>query len=51
VLAVVDVLEAYDVRTAGGALVATRPGRGAASWRVTLVRERTDWRVYDVVAS
>jgi hypothetical protein len=51
VLAVVDVLEPYAVRTARGALVAARPGRGAASWRVTLVRERTGWRVYDVQAA
>jgi hypothetical protein len=50
VLDVVDVLEPYDVRTAQGALVAARPGRGAAAWRVTLVRAGADWRVYDVVA-
>lgn len=51
VLAVVDVLEPYDVRTARGALVDARPGRGAASWRITLVRAGGDWRIYDVVAS
>jgi serine/threonine protein kinase len=51
VLDVVDVLEPYDVRTARGALVDARPGRGAAAWRVTLVRAARDWQVYDVVAS
>lgn len=50
VLAVVDALEPYDVRTSRGALVAARPGRAAASWRVTLARADGDWRVYDVVA-
>jgi hypothetical protein len=50
VLDVVDALAAYDVRSARGALVETRPGRGAANWRVTLVREGRSWRVYDVVA-
>jgi eukaryotic-like serine/threonine-protein kinase len=49
VLEVVDVLAPYDVRTTRGALVAARPGRGAASWRVTLVRVGREWRVYDVV--
>jgi Protein kinase domain len=51
VLDVVDVLEPYDVRTARGGLVDVRPGRGATSWRVTLVRAGSDWQVYDVVAS
>jgi eukaryotic-like serine/threonine-protein kinase len=51
VLDVVDVLEPYDVRTARGALVDARPGRGATSWRVTLVRSSSDWQVYDVVVS
>lgn len=51
VLAVVDVLEPYDVRNARGALLETRPGRGPASWRVTLVRGGDAWRVYDVVAA
>jgi hypothetical protein len=51
VLAVVDVLDAYELRDARGSLVGTRPGRGATSWRVSLVRERGDWRIYDVVAS
>jgi hypothetical protein len=51
VLDVVDILEPYDVRTARGALVDARPGRGATSWRVTLVRSASEWQVYDVVAS
>jgi eukaryotic-like serine/threonine-protein kinase len=50
-LAVVDVLDPYAVRDARGALVTTRPGRGPASWRVSLVRGGSGWRVYDVVAS
>jgi Protein kinase domain len=50
VLHVVDVLEPYVVRSAHGALVDARPGRGAASWQVTLERDAGDWRVYDVVA-
>jgi eukaryotic-like serine/threonine-protein kinase len=50
VLDVVDALDSYDVRTARGALVEARPGRGAAAWRVTLVREGSAWRVYDVGA-
>jgi hypothetical protein len=48
VLDVVDALDSYDVRTARGALVDARPGRGAATWRVTLVQEGDGWRVYDV---
>jgi hypothetical protein len=51
VLDVVDALDPYDVRTGRGALVDARPGRGAATWRVTLVREGSGWRVYDVAAS
>ena len=51
VLDVVDALDPYDVRTARGALVDARPGRGAASWRVTLVREGGDWRVFDVAGT
>jgi hypothetical protein len=50
VLDVVDALDSYDVRSARGALVETRSGRGAATWRVTLVRDGRSWRVYDVVA-
>jgi hypothetical protein len=50
VLDVVDALDSYDMRTARGALVEARPGRGAAAWRVTLVREGGGWRVYDVAA-
>jgi len=50
VLDVEDALDSYDVRSARGALVETRPGRGAATWRVTLVREGRAWRVYDVGA-
>jgi len=50
VLAVVDALDPYDVRTTRGALVAARPGRAAASWRVTLARSGGEWRVYDVVS-
>jgi hypothetical protein len=50
VLDVVDALDSYDVRTARGALVDARPGRGAATWRVTLVRESSGWRVYDLAA-
>jgi hypothetical protein len=50
VLDVVDSLDSYDVRTARGALLDARPGRGAATWRVTLVREGSGWRVYDVAA-
>jgi hypothetical protein len=50
VLDVVDALDPYDVRTAEGAVVDARPGRGAATWRVTLVREVGGWRVYDVAA-
>jgi hypothetical protein len=51
VLDVVDALDSYDVRSARGALVEARPGRGAATWRVILVREGRAWRVYDVEAS
>jgi hypothetical protein len=51
VLEVVDVLEPYEVRGAKGVLVERRPGRGAASWRVTLVRSGSEWQFYDVVAS
>jgi hypothetical protein len=50
VLDVVDALDSYDVRSARGALVETRSGRGAATWRVTLVRDGRSWRVYDVMA-
>ena len=50
VLDVVDALDSYEVRTARGALVDARPGRGAATWRVTLVHEGSGWRVYDVAA-
>jgi hypothetical protein len=50
VLDLVDALDSYDVRTARGALVDARPGRGAAAWRVTLVRDGSGWRVYDVAA-
>ena len=50
VLDVVDVLEPYELRTSRGARTSTRPGRAAASWRVTLVRVGNDWRVYDVAA-
>jgi hypothetical protein len=50
VLDVVDALDPYDVRTARGALVDARPGRGAGTWRVTLVLEGSGWRVYDVAA-
>lgn len=50
-LRVVDVLDPYDLRDAAGALAQHRPGRGATSWLVTLVREPAGWRIYDVVAS
>lgn len=50
VLDVVDALDPYDVRTARGALVDARPGRGATAWRVTLVSAGGDWRVFDVAA-
>jgi eukaryotic-like serine/threonine-protein kinase len=50
VLDVVDALDSYDVRSARGALVETRSGRGAATWRVTLVPDGRSWRVYDVMA-
>jgi hypothetical protein len=50
VLTVVDVLEPYDIRTARGALVASRPGRGPTRWQVTLARDGGEWRVDDVVA-
>jgi Protein kinase domain len=51
VLSVVDALDPYDVRSARGALVSARPGRAAATWRVTLVRAGGAWRVYDVLAA
>jgi tRNA A-37 threonylcarbamoyl transferase component Bud32 len=51
VLRVVDVMEPYELRTASGRLVATRPGRSARTWRVTLVRSAAGWRFFAVTAS
>jgi hypothetical protein len=51
VLTVVDVLEPYELRTSRGSLVATRSGRGATTWRVTLVHRAAGWRIFDVVAT
>jgi hypothetical protein len=49
VLRVVDVMAAYElVRADDGATASTRPGRGPATWTVTLVREGSAWRMYDV---
>mgnify|MGYP001556686399 CR=1 FL=1 len=50
VLTVVDVLMPYELHTARGSLVANRPGRGATTWRVTLVHSSAGWRLYDVAA-
>jgi serine/threonine protein kinase len=50
VLTVVDVLMPYELHNARGSLVATRPGRGATTWRVTLVHSLAGWRFYDVAA-
>jgi tRNA A-37 threonylcarbamoyl transferase component Bud32 len=50
VLTVVDVLAPYELRTARGSLVATRRGRRATTWRVTLVRGAAGWTFYDVAA-
>lgn len=46
VLQVVDVLRPYEL--VGENTRVARPGRAAAPWQVTLVRERGAWRIYDV---
>lgn len=48
VLRVVDVLAPYALRSLDSGAVTHRPGRGARAWRVTMVRDRAEWRVYDV---
>jgi hypothetical protein len=48
VLRVVDRLEAYDVRDAGGAVVVRQPGRAEAVQRVHLVRTDAGWRLVEV---
>jgi hypothetical protein len=48
VLRVVDVMPAYELVSPEGATVSTEPGRGPARWSVTLVREGSDWQIYDV---
>jgi tRNA A-37 threonylcarbamoyl transferase component Bud32 len=50
-LRVADVLRAYALVDAAGAVVETRPGRGRASWTVTLLRGDEGWQVYDVARS
>ena len=47
-LRVTDLLESYRVVDKHGALVREAPGRGRTSWVVTLRREGSRWRVYDV---
>lgn len=48
VLRVVDVMPPYELVDADGAVSSSRPGRVAALWTVTLVREGSAWQVYDV---
>jgi hypothetical protein len=48
VLRVVDVMPPYELIDADGARSLSRPGRGAARWMVTLVREGPTWQVHDV---
>ena len=47
VLRVVDVMPPYELVAAKGG-VSSRPGRAAARWTVTLMREGPAWQVYDV---
>ncbi|MEP6760250.1 MAG: hypothetical protein ABJA93_02665 [Sporichthyaceae bacterium] len=46
-LRVVDVMPPYELVAAKGG-VSSRPGRAAARWTVTLMREGPAWQVYDV---
>jgi hypothetical protein len=48
VLRVVDVMPPYRLVTIDGGVSTSRPGRPATSWSVTLVHERSAWRMYDV---
>jgi len=47
-LRVVDVMPPYQLVTADGVISDSRPGRPSAQWSVTLVREGSAWRMYDV---
>ena len=48
-LRVVDVLAAYEVRDAAGAVVRRSPSRGEAPYAVDLVRTAAGWRLVQVV--
>lgn len=47
-LRVVDVLAAYEVRDAGGAVVSRTPARGEAAYEVELSRTDAGWRLVQV---
>jgi hypothetical protein len=51
VLRVTDELPAYRIVDADGATVRTEPGRGPATWRITLVKQSSGWRIATVQTS
>ena len=51
VLRVVDELAPYRLLDPRGGVVATRPGRTATAWTVTLARSGVAWRVVEVARS